>query len=106
MIRELPAKGDPPPGVATMKVSPDQVVSTLRRTVALRDLNLSPAWRRVPVRGSGSKPIAIVYGNCQADALRRTLLTHPGMASTYHLLRLPAVHEITDRELDLIEKVL
>jgi Polysaccharide biosynthesis enzyme WcbI len=86
--------------------SRDQVVSALRRTVALRDLNASPAWRRVSVGGPASKPIALVYGNCQADALRKTLLTHPGMSGDYHLLRLPAVHEITARELGLIENVL
>jgi hypothetical protein len=49
------------------------------------------------------RPIALVYGNCQAEALRRILATHPAFADQYRLLRIPAVHEITPRELTLIE---
>ena len=80
--------------------------SVARRTAALGDLNSSPAWRRLPLRRRDKAPIALVYGNCQAEALRRILLSHPGFAGAYHLLRVPAVHETTRRELHLIEKLL
>lgn len=49
------------------------------------------------------RPVALVYGNCQAEALRRILFTHPGFAQRYQLLRVPAVHEITPHELELIQ---
>jgi hypothetical protein len=49
------------------------------------------------------RPIALVYGNCQAEATRRILATHPAFSQQYQLLRVPAVHEITPRELALIE---
>jgi hypothetical protein len=62
-----------------------------------RDLYLPPRLRR------DHRPIALVYGNCQAEALRRILSTHPAFAQEYQLLRVPAVHEITPRELTLIE---
>ena len=63
-----------------------------------RDLYLSPIVTR------DTRPIALVYGNCQAEALRRILVTHPGFAADYQLLRVPAVHEISSRELALIER--
>jgi hypothetical protein len=62
-----------------------------------RELYLPPRLRR------DHRPIALVYGNCQAEALRRILATHPAFAERYQLLRVPAVHEITPRELALIE---
>lgn len=83
-----------------------RLVATMRRAVALRELNASPGWRRMPAGRIGRAPIALVYGNCQAEALRRILLSHPGMARTFHLLRVPAVHEITRRELALIQRLL
>ena len=82
------------------------LAATLRRTAALRELNTSPGWRRVPVHRLGRAPIALVYGNCQAEAVRRILLTHPGFSSDFHLLRVPAVHEITGREIGLIHRLL
>ncbi len=87
-------------------MSREQLVSTLRKTAALRELNTSPAWRHVGVGRLGRAPIALVYGNCQAEAVRRILLTHPGMAGTFHLLRVPAVHEMTRRDLGLVERLL
>jgi hypothetical protein len=63
-----------------------------------RDLYLPARLRR------DHRPVALVYGNCQAEALRRILATHPTFASTYQLLRIPAVHEISDRELALIQE--
>ena len=62
-----------------------------------RELYLPPRLRR------DHRPVALVYGNCQAEALRRILATHPAFAEQYLLLRVPAVHEITPRELALIE---
>ncbi len=62
-----------------------------------RDLYLSPIMKR------DSRPIALVFGNCQAEALRRILVTHPSFAENYQLLRIPAVHEISSRELSLIQ---
>jgi len=62
-----------------------------------RDLYLPAQLRR------DHRPIALVYGNCQAEAVRRILVTHPGFAERYQLLRIPAVHEITPRELAMIE---
>jgi hypothetical protein len=61
-----------------------------------RDLYL-PRLRR------DHRPIALVYGNCQAEAVRRILASHPAFGRQYRLLRVPAVHEITPRELTLIE---
>lgn len=49
------------------------------------------------------RPTALVYGNCQAEALRRILVTHPAFTETFQVLRVPAVHEITPHELALIE---
>src|SRR5215213_5578200 len=68
----------------------------LRRLAVHRGLYLPPRLRR------DGRPVALVYGNCQAEALRRTLLSHPAFAQEYQLLRIPAVHEITSRELALI----
>ena len=62
-----------------------------------RELYLPPRLRR------DHRPVALVYGNCQAEALRRILFTHPAFAEQYSLLRVPAVHEITPRELALIQ---
>jgi hypothetical protein len=83
-----------------------RVVQPLRRIAALRDLNTSPVWRRVPVGRLGKAPIAVVIGNCQAEAVRRILLTHDRFAAEYHLLRVPAVHEVEPRELALIQRLL
>jgi hypothetical protein len=65
-----------------------------------RQLYLSGTLRR------GRRPIALVYGNCQAEALRRILDTHPGLAASYQLLRVPAVHEISARELWMLRRLL
>ncbi|GAB6900434.1 WcbI family polysaccharide biosynthesis putative acetyltransferase [Kineosporia succinea] len=84
-------------------------MSLIRRTVARalpapalsvavhRDLYMPAQLRR------DHRPIALVFGNCQAEALRRVLVTHPGFAERYQLLRIPAVHEISAKELELIE---
>jgi hypothetical protein len=87
-------------------VSVARAKSALRRAAALRELNASPLWRRVPVGRLGKAPVAVVFGNCQAEALRRILLTHPDLAAGHHLLRVPAVHEISPRELGLLQRVL
>jgi hypothetical protein len=63
-----------------------------------RDLYLPSRLRR------DHRPIALVYGNCQAEAIRRILATHPAFADTYQLLRIPAVHEISQHELTLIQE--
>lgn len=83
-----------------------QIVSMLRRTAALAELKTSPGWRRLPAGRLGRTPIALVYGNCQAEAVRRILLSHPDFAADFHLLRVPAVHEISGRELGLIQRLL
>jgi hypothetical protein len=62
-----------------------------------RDLYLSSIMKR------DSRPVALIFGNCQAEALRRIMVTHQGFAETYQVLRIPAVHEISARELALIE---
>jgi hypothetical protein len=49
------------------------------------------------------RPVALVYGTCQAEALRRILLTHPAFAERYHLPRIPEVQGITPHVLALIE---
>lgn len=58
------------------------------------------------VRRSARRPTAIVYGNCQAEALRRILVTHEGFAQTYDVVRVPAVHEITAPQLSRLERLL
>lgn len=83
-----------------------RTMSTARRTAALRDLKTSPAWSRMPVRHRQRAPIVLVYGNCQAEALRRILAAHPAFARHHHLLRVPAVHETSPRELRLLEQLL
>jgi hypothetical protein len=50
------------------------------------------------------RPIALVYGNCQAEALRQILVTHPTFAERYHLPRIPRVNEISPHVLALIER--
>jgi hypothetical protein len=50
------------------------------------------------------RPIALVYGNCQAEALRQILLTHPAFAERYHLPRIPRVNDITPQVLAHIER--
>jgi len=65
-------------------------------TVAVHKELYAPRLRR--------RPIALVYGNCQAEAVRRILSTHAGFAREYQLLRVPAVHEITERQLALIKR--
>src|SRR2546423_843391 len=62
-----------------------------------RDLYLSSIMKR------DTRPVALIYGNCQAEALRRILASHSDFAASYQLLRIPAVHEISPRELSLIE---
>jgi hypothetical protein len=62
-----------------------------------RDLYLSQIMKR------DTRPVALIFGNCQAEALRRILFTHQGFSESYQLLRIPAVHEISARELALIE---
>jgi len=49
------------------------------------------------------RPIALVYGNCQAEALRQILLTHPAFAQRYHLPRIPRVNDITPHVLARIQ---
>jgi hypothetical protein len=49
------------------------------------------------------RPIALVYGTCQAEALRQILVTHPAFAERYHLPRIPSAHEITPHVLARIE---
>ena len=53
---------------------------------------------------SEHRPIALVYGNCQAEALRQILVTHPAFAARYHLPRLPRSSRITPHVLALIER--
>jgi Polysaccharide biosynthesis enzyme WcbI len=72
----------------------------LRNVAVHRDLYLGQLARR------GSRPIVLVYGNCQAEALRRILITHKEFAAGYQLLRVPAVQDISGRELFLLQRLL
>jgi len=55
-----------------------------------------------PLLRNSTRPIALVYGNCQAEALRRVLAAHAGFSAEYSMLRVPAVHEITSRQARLV----
>jgi len=72
----------------------------LRNVVAHHELYLARFRRR------NKGPIALVYGNCQAEALRRILVTHDEFAGRYHLLRVPAVQDLNPRELANIQRIL
>lgn len=50
------------------------------------------------------KPLCLIYGNCQAEALRILLAESQPLGSTFRTLRIPAVHEITDSELAMLQK--
>lgn len=76
---------------------PPAVRHSVLNVAVHRDLYLSPLIKR------DNRPIALVYGNCQAEALRRILATHEAFSSTFQLLRVPPVHEISSREMSLIE---
>lgn len=55
-------------------------------------------WRhlgRIALSGrSGGRPIAVVYGNCQAEPLRAALRRSPTFEASYQAVRVPPVHEI------------
>jgi hypothetical protein len=61
----------------------------------------------VPARPRhGHRPIALVYGTCQAEALRQILVTHPAFAQRYHLPRIPSAHDITPPVLARLDSLL
>jgi hypothetical protein len=51
------------------------------------------------------KRLCIVYGNCQADALRRTLLGSPEFARTWTTARLPGVHEVESGDVPALRRL-
>ncbi len=78
---------------AAASLLPDGVV----RSLAYRDLHR---------RGKDPRPVAIVYGNCQAEPLRRILATHPDVVDQFRLVRVPPVHEITPAQLVRLQRLL
>jgi hypothetical protein len=64
------------------------------------------AYRDLYWPGQAKKPLALVYGNCQAGPMRRLLASSETLASTYRFLRLPPVHEITETQLRRIWRLL
>ncbi len=54
----------------------------------------------------GGPPVALVYGNCQAEALRRLLSSDPQIGRQYRWVRVPAVHEISHDQLRRLHHLL
>jgi hypothetical protein len=75
-----------------------KVKGKVERTVAERRFD---ALVRDPSKASD---VAIVYGNCQAEALRLMLDAAPSFP--YRTIPLPAVHEITATQADQIRQIL
>lgn len=53
-----------------------------------------------------SRTTAIVYGNCQAEPLRKILLRSEAFNERYDVIRVPPVHSISVRELAGLKKLL
>lgn len=52
------------------------------------------------------KPICVVYGNCQAEAIRQTLMLSPDFRSRYRAVRVPPVHTVTRAQLAALRSLL
>ena len=55
-------------------------------------------------RPRNGKQLALVYGNCQAEALRLLLLESEEFTGRYEIARVPAVHLITARSLPAVRR--
>jgi Polysaccharide biosynthesis enzyme WcbI len=52
------------------------------------------------------RELAVVFGNCQADAMRQLLDRSPAFAERYRTLAIPAVHNMTPLERRLLDRLL
>ena len=57
-----------------------------------------------PLPAADGRPLVVVWGNCQAEALRRLLTEAPG--SPVRSVRMPPVHELTDADLPHLRRLL
>src|SRR5580658_5883741 len=76
--------------------SRSQALPTLIRYARTR---LRLPRRRVP---HDELPVCVVYGNCQADAIRTLLDRSPAFRMRFRTLRIPGVHKITTDTVDLV----
>lgn len=57
------------------------------------------------VKRRSSLPRIIIWGNCQADALRSLLASAPRFATRYELIRIPGAHEVSLRQLRQVQRL-
>lgn len=67
------------------------------------NLKFAQATRRA---GTAKRPLAIVYGNCQAEPLRQILAASPQFAASFETVQIPPVHSITGSQLKILEDLL
>jgi len=53
-----------------------------------------------------AKKVAVIHGNCQADALTSLLPSSPAFAREFEVSRIPAVHEVTSDDLPVLRDTL